>query len=81
MTNHTFFVVLDSNGSVVAVANASKAPKGMAYSIASKTGHSVLEVDAPENLMRQAHGEMKRVLREHIDAGACRPHARQMKPL
>ena len=80
MTNHIFFVVLDPNGSVVAVADASKAPKGMTYSIASKKGHSVHEVDAPENLMHHAHAEMKRVLRERIDAGASRPYVRRVKP-
>lgn len=80
MSKLSFFVVLDSNGRIVAVADPTKAPKGMSYSIATKQEYSVLEVDAPEDLMRQAHGEMKRMIKERIDAGASRPHLKRVGP-
>ena len=73
MSNHTLLVVLDANGSIVAVADPSKAPDGMTYSIAAKKQHSVHEVQAPEDVMHRPL-EMKRIIKERIDAGACKPH-------
>lgn len=74
MTNQTLLVVLDANGAIVAVADPSKVPLGMSYSIASKKEHSVHEVQAPDGLMQRPHPEMKRVITEQIRTGACRPH-------
>jgi hypothetical protein len=74
MSNYTLIVVLGANGNIAAVADPSKAPDGMAYSIAAKTEHLAYEVQTPENLMQLPHVEMKRFIKEQIDAGACKPH-------
>ena len=74
MSNHTLIVVLGAKGNIAAVADPSRAPDGMAYSIAAKSEHLVYEVQTPENLMQLPHTEMKRLIKEQIDAGACKPH-------
>lgn len=74
MHNQHLLVILDANASIVAVADPSKAPPGMGYSIRAKNEHLVYEVQAPAGLMQYPHKEMKRIIAEQIEAGACKPH-------
>ena len=74
MSNQTILVVLDAQGNLIAAADPYQVPPGMAYSIASRKEHSVLEVEVPRDLMKRAHPDMKRIIKERIDAGACKPH-------
>jgi hypothetical protein len=74
MTNQIFLVVSDANGNIIAVADPSKGPPGMSCSVASNQQKTVHEVQAPHDLMQRAHVEMKRIIKERIDAGASKPH-------
>jgi hypothetical protein len=83
MSNEMLLVVIDNTGAIVAVADPSRTPAGMSYSLASNQGHSVHEVHVQSDVMQRPRDEMKRIILERMRVpGASKPHIarRAIKP-
>ena len=74
MSNQHYIVVLDPSGNVLAVADPAQTPAGLEYSIATSNQQSAHEIQAPPDLMRRPHAEMKRFIKAQIDGGTSKPY-------
>jgi hypothetical protein len=80
VANYRLLVMVDTAGKPLVIADPARAPKGMAYSIASKEGHEVYEISVDRELLRLPRGTMIKAVRDQLkDPGQRQTHKIQIR--